>query len=470
MKRVMKIEGPSYWELATVHAKELLGDDTIGHICKLCVQYGYRPWGFFSSNLEFIVVVSDPDTIADVFKNPNTSDKSSFMYGGLKDYVPNGSLVTNGPQWKWHRKTISPAFRKYNMDARLDILGEGAEELVGQFREKADGPSFDISHILDISTADTTLKFITNNIQVVPSVPRFCEAVEEGMNLAQSQTLNPFYHWYKMRFDKRTREKEKLAREVIKETGSLFREAKITAKNRMSNRLDPQPADVMECLASAAPEPGITEQDLVDEVITMAVGGMETTRNSMKTLMFLLALYPDVQQRLYEEQETIMGQRDRPTPQDIQDMKYMDAVIKEALRLYPSIPLIGRAVNKTSTIGGVTVPKGACVIINVMAMQRNPVLFHDPEKFLPERFIGEVQDKRHPYSYIPFGAGQRTCVGYAQGTITMKIMMGAVLRNFKIIPAENVKSMDDFKIKMSITITIREPKVKLISRHKNVAV
>jgi len=467
-KMSRKIEGPSYWDLATVHSKELLGDDTIGYMCKLCVDYGYRPWGLFTTTLDYLLVVSDPETIQEVFRNPHMGDKSIVLYSALSDYVAKGSLVLNGPLWKWHRKNVNPAFRKSNMDSRHDIMCDGAEDVVNMFREKADGPSFDITDIVDMGTVVMSLRFITSDIPIVPDVRKFYESIEHGMSMVQSKTLNPMHHWFKLKFDKQTRDMDKRARELITDSTPLIRQAKIIAKNRMSDRVDSQPVDVIECLASVTPEPElhIDEQDIIDEVLTIAVGAMETTRSTIKTMMMLLALFPDIQQRVCEEIERVLGKNDRPTPQDLQDMKYMEAVIKETLRLYPSIPIIGRQVNKTSTINGVVIPRGTCIIMNLMAMHRNPKLFHDPLKFVPERFLAEGQEKRHPYAFIPFGAGPRICVGYAQAMITVKTLMTAVLRNFQIVPGENIKSMDDLKFKMSVSIYISEPMVKLISRGK----
>ena len=470
MMIVMKIEGPSYWDLATKHAKELMGEDQISYLSKLCVQYGYRPWALFTSNFNFVVIVSHPNSVADVIQNPHMSDMSSWLDNGLRYCVAEGSLNLNRPYptGQWPRRVISPAFKKPNMNTRMVAMCAGAEDLVEQLRVKADGPSFDVTDILDISIVDTTIRFIADNVKVITSVRRSCEAVEEGMLPARIETLNPFYHSFKAKFDKKTREKDEFTRSVISEMKPLFRKEKIIVKNCMINRMDPQPEDDVECLSSAILELGIDEQDVGDEFLTIAVGAMETCRTVLKTMMLLVALHSDVQHRLYEELETALGQMKSLTLQDLQDMKYMDAVIKESLRLYPSVPLVGRNVDKTSTISGVVVPRGSHVIINTMALQRNPDVFVDPNSFIPERFMGEGEKNLHQYAYMPFSVDQITCSG--QGDITLKVFFSAILRNFRIVPGENIKCVDDIEIRIGSAISICDPKIRLVSRNKTVFV
>lgn len=86
-------------------------------------------------------------------------------------------------------------------------------------------------------------------------------------------------------------------------------------------------------------------------------------------------------------------------------------VIKESLRLYPSVPIMGRCLTEPTQIGEATLPTGQNIVIPVYALHRDSDLYENPEKFNPERFVLEEQQKRHPYAYIPFSAGSRNCIG-----------------------------------------------------------
>ncbi|KAF2891135.1 hypothetical protein ILUMI_15038, partial [Ignelater luminosus] len=117
-------------------------------------------------------------------------------------------------------------------------------------------------------------------------------------------------------------------------------------------------------------------------------------------------------EKVVEELHSIFGDdKDRPeTHRDLQGMKYLEAVIKETLRIYPTVPFFSRNVNEDIEYEGIILPKNATLQVFVYGLHRNPDVFPDPERFDPERFTQENQRNRHPYAYLPFSAGPRNCI------------------------------------------------------------
>ena len=148
----------------------------------------------------------------------------------------------------------------------------------------------------------------------------------------------------------------------------------------------------------------------------MNLQGHDTTSAGASFVLCMLGIHKDVQQRVFEEQQAIFGnaelQRDC-TFADTLEMNYLERVIKETLRLYPPVPMIARKLNDDVKLksGNYTVPRDTTVVIGTFATHRREDLYENATNFDPDNFLPENVAKRHYYSYIPFSAGPRSCVG-----------------------------------------------------------
>lgn len=127
----------------------------------------------------------------------------------------------------------------------------------------------------------------------------------------------------------------------------------------------------------------------------------------------MLAIYPEAQEKLYEEIKSVLPDQDMDvTQEDIKNMPYLDAFIKEALRFFPVVPFLTRLLKEDMCLGDVTIPRGTEYIMDIWNMHRIKSNWKfDATQFNPENFFPQNALPRHPYSYVPFSAGPRNCIG-----------------------------------------------------------
>ena len=155
---------------------------------------------------------------------------------------------------------------------------------------------------------------------------------------------------------------------------------------------------------------GMSDLQLRDEAVTNLIAGHETTANALTWAFYLLSQSPQAWDTLKSEVSSVLGGR-MPTAEDLLRLPYTRAVIEESMRLYPPAWMIGRAVKKDDTIGRYRVPAGTFVLVSPYVTHRHPGLWGNPHVFDPMRFIDGRSESLPKFSYLPFGGGQRFCVG-----------------------------------------------------------
>lgn len=160
-------------------------------------------------------------------------------------------------------------------------------------------------------------------------------------------------------------------------------------------------------LQSTVDDQPLANEDIREEVDTFMFAGHDTTTSGISFCLYNIAKYPEVQQKVFEEIRKEISDDEALTLSHISKLRYLELVIKETLRLYPSVPYFARRLTEEVMLEGYTFPKGCNLAISPYLMGRDPEIFPDPLAFTPERFDVETTvEKINPYAYVPFSAGR----------------------------------------------------------------
>lgn len=180
----------------------------------------------------------------------------------------------------------------------------------------------------------------------------------------------------------------------------------------------------------------LSDDEIIANAWVFLLGGFETTANTLTSAAYLLACNPEVQERLYQElNDNIEDGSESLNYETVNKLSYLDQVLSETLRIYPPVvSFITRDTEKDTRLGEYFVPSGTNIVIPLWQIHHDPNLWPDPENFDPDRFCPEIKasESRHPMSYIPFGAGPRSCVGVRFAQLEAKLTLARLIKSFRL--------------------------------------
>lgn len=192
----------------------------------------------------------------------------------------------------------------------------------------------------------------------------------------------------------------------------------------------------------------------------MVVGGTETTSNTVEFAMAEMINKPEVMEKAQRELDEVVGKYNMVEESHIHKLSYLRAVMKETLRLHPTLPLlVPHCPSETCIVGGYTIPKGAQIFVNVWAIHRDPSIWENPMEFNPERFLNGTWDYGSDFSYFPFGSGRRMCAGLAMAERMFMYSLATSVHSFdwKLPEGETL----DLSEKFGIVLKLKNPLVAI---------
>ena len=232
------------------------------------------------------------------------------------------------------------------------------------------------------------------------------------------------------------------ARMVVTATSDIpFQFARQLASGKVHGRSQAQPFFVGEVLRASQQDKTISDDDILWTANTLYGAGVDTTGSTLRTFFLAMSMYPEVQKRAQKEIDEVVGRSRLPGLEDRANLPYVNAVIKESLRWLPSAPLgIPHAAQADDEVHGFHIPKGAILIPSTWWFSRDPVVYHDSERFLPERYLAPFEEP-DPAGFV-FGFGRRICPGRRLADSTIFVAAAKVLATLDITKARDAQGRE----------------------------
>jgi len=401
----------------------------------------YRAWmaemrtPFFRSYL-----CNDPELVELVLRGrPRDFPKSERVRVGLKPLLGNSVFISNGKTWEHQRRIIDPAFEGGRLRQVFPAMWDSGVAAVARLRSMADGSPLEIeaqtSH-LAMDVIFRTLFSVPIENEIAAAAFAAFRAHQNAQPVANISAILPLPRWFPRFHSRKTRATAKTIRSLI---------SQLTTERALAIAAGNAPDDLAtKIMTTPDPETGAVfdNEEMTDQVAIFFLAGHETSAAAMAWALYLLALYPDWQERLAKEAEVAFDP-DKIYFSTLSRLKDARAVFREAMRLYPPVPMFVREAACAETFRNRAVKRGAQVILSPWHLHRHTRLWERPDEFDPERFETENGKECLRKAYIPFSAGARVCPGSAFAMAEGTLLLSMLVRAFRF---ERIKGREPMPV------------------------
>ncbi|GIX78218.1 cytochrome P450 4V2 [Caerostris darwini] len=390
-----------------------------------CVWAAYMPF----------VILTKSQAVKDLLKSNKHLDKS-WIYRFFEPVCGTGLFTSDTAKWKSRRKLIMPCFNNDALKDFLVIFNKHSERLVDYLQADTKKDFTLIKNVLVLSTLDVICETVFGvSVNALDnSESQFNKAVRGIANTSMNR-IYKVWQWPDFLFNHTSAGKswEKDLKVFKDFTRRIIQDKKVKYQNGVEDR-DTRMA-LLDHLVRLHVDTGqLNEDDIEEEINTFAVAGHDTAAIGISWCVYMIGLHPEIQAKIHEELDRIFENdpERHATMDDINDMHYLESVLKESNRLYPPAPIFARQVHEDAKIAGYTIPKGTSCMILAYTLHRDEEVYPDPEKFDPERFSAENAAKIPEGAYAPFALGPRNCIGQWYAMLELKAMLSHILRHYTI--------------------------------------
>lgn len=378
-----------------------------------------------------LYLVSHPDLVHEIlvkrtseFHKPGVLSKKPLA---LSRFLGHGILTVDHEEWKPQRKMIQPLMHAKHIMGYADVMAQFGDKLVALWQDGAQRDIHaDMTQVTMWIIAETMFGM---NVNQTPAIQEVSDAAQR---LSIADFISPIppsvAKW-------RDREADHI-NAVLTGLVEQF-------MNDRRGQGDVERKDLLSLLMDTRDEDGnpMSDEFVRDNILTLFFAGHETTANTLTWAFYHLAQNPEVVKTLEQEVDSVLGGR-LPTMEDLPNLPYTLMVIKEAMRVQPTVSAFPRAITEDVVIGGYQLKKNSMVFVSPYIMHHDPRWWANPESFDPTHFSAENEPNIPKYAYFPFGGGPRICIGNHFALMEAQILLALIASRYRLhlLPNQTVEA------------------------------
>jgi cytochrome P450 len=370
----------------------------------------------------------DPGLAVRVLQEARIFDKGGPLFEKARLLVGNGLVSSEWEDHRYQRRMLQPVFHPARMPGYVALMRGEIDKALGEWR---DGRPFDVSdamHALTLRITGRTMFSSAIGGRAVSEVAYCMPVIMRGVYRRMVAPLG-------------------LQEKIPTPGNRKFDQVRARMHSVISETIEEQhasggdPGSLLHLLLGTRDEDTgapLSSEELYDQVMTLLIGGTETTGNIMSWAFYMLSRHPEVERRLHAEVDEVLGGRTAGF-EDLPRLEYTWRVLTETLRMFPPAWLLTRTTTRETELAGVRLPAGATVMYSPYVLGRSPLFFDDPEKFDPDRWLPERSEAAPRGANLPFGAGNRKCIGDSFGQAETTLTLASIAARWRLLLAPGAR-------------------------------
>jgi cytochrome P450 len=372
--------------------------------------------------------LTHPDHVKHVLADASARYTKGTVFDKTRPLVGNGLLTAEGDFWKRLRRLAQPAFHKERLASLATMMTDTISERLQSWKPSVDAgrpvPLF--QELMKLTLTVVVRSLFSSDVK--EHTRTLGDAFTTALEVTNERIISPLpYQSWLYRLPTK---KNRAFQQAVGTLDSIVND--IITRRRAAGTADAKDLlGMLMAVFDADTQDALDDAQLRDEVMTLLLAGHETTATSLAWTFHLLEQHPEVEAAVYAEVDRELGGR-VPTVEDLPKLRYLGCVFEEAMRLYPPIWAIPRVPQEDDVVDGFRIPKGDIVILVPYVTHRHPDFWPEPERFDPTRFLPENSKDRPRWAYLPFGGGQRQCIGNGFAMMEAQLILAMVAQRFTL--------------------------------------